>query len=169
MRKLPNVLVLLTISLFLVQPAFANNVAVSNIGLTGQSTADKFTLVQFDLTWENSWRDPVNWDAAWIFVKFSTDGGSTWMHATLDTTGHTAPAGSTIDTPGDGRGVFIYRDASGSGTVSFNGVQLRWNYGTDGVADDAVVQLKVFAIEMVLVPEAAFAAAAAVPGLTNSL
>ena len=142
----------------MVQTAFANNVAVSNIGLTVPDTTNKFVMVQFDLTWENSWRNDVNWDAAWMFAKFSLDGGSTWMHASLNTTGHTAPAGATIDTPGDARGVFIYRDANGTGTVNFSPIQLRWNYSADGVADDAVVQVKVFAIEMVLVPEAAFTA-----------
>ncbi len=115
-------------------------------------------MVQFDLTWENSWRNDVNWDAAWVFAKFSLDDGSTWMHASLNTTGHTAATGATIDTPGDARGVFIYRDANGAGAVNFSPIQLRWNYGADGVADDAMVQVKVFAIEMVLVPEAAFAA-----------
>ena len=48
MRKLLYALVLLTISLFVVQTVFANNIAVSNIGLTGRNTAAKFTLVQFD-------------------------------------------------------------------------------------------------------------------------
>ena len=38
MRTLQNVFVLLTISLFGVESAFANNVAVSNIGLTGRSS-----------------------------------------------------------------------------------------------------------------------------------
>jgi formylglycine-generating enzyme required for sulfatase activity len=158
MRKLLSVLALFTISLFLVQTTFANNVAISNIGLTVTNTTEKHTMVQFDLTWENSWRNNVNCDAAWVFAKFSLDDGGTWMHASLDTTGHTAPAGATIHTPGDARGVFIYRDANGAGTVNFNPIQIRWNYGADGLADDAVVQVKVFAIEMVLVPEATFAA-----------
>jgi formylglycine-generating enzyme required for sulfatase activity len=114
--------------------------------------------VQFDITWENSWWDPGKHDAAWVFVKYSTDGGGTWNHATLAASGHTAPSGSTIDTPSDSMGVFIYRSGTGSGTVNFSGVQLKWQYGTDGVVDDALDLVKVFAIEMVLVPQAEFAA-----------
>jgi len=51
----------------------ANNITVSNTKLTGQNTTDGYTLVQFDLSWENSWRTssaPNNWDAAWVFVKY---------------------------------------------------------------------------------------------------
>ena len=77
---------LVALSLFGFQTAFANNVVVSNISLTGQNTGGQFTLVQFNITWENSWRisgGPSNHDASWVFVKYSTDGGATWRHATL--------------------------------------------------------------------------------------
>jgi formylglycine-generating enzyme required for sulfatase activity len=158
MKNLLSVLALIITNLFLVQSAFANNVAISNTVLSELNMTDKLSKVQFDLTWENSWRNDVNWDAVWVFVKFSLNCGSTWMHATLNKTGHTAPIGTTIDTPDDNRGVFIYRDTNGAGIVNFNQLQLSWNYGFDGVEDDAIVRVKVFAIEMVLVPEAAFAA-----------
>jgi len=50
-------------------------------------------------------------------------------------------------------GVFIYRSANGTGTFTIIGAQLRWNYGANGVADDATVDVQVFAIEMVYVPQ----------------
>jgi formylglycine-generating enzyme required for sulfatase activity len=83
-----------------------------------------------------------------------------WEHASLDATAgnHTAPATSTISVPSDSTGVFIYRSANGTGTFSLSDVQLRWVYGTNGVPDDAVLQVKVFAIEMVWVPQGSFAA-----------
>jgi hypothetical protein len=136
----------------------ANNIAVTNIKLTGQNTLSQYTMVQFDISWENSWRTssaPYNWDAAWVFVKFKV-GSGTWNHATLNLTGHTAPIGSAITTASDGTGAFIYRDADGNGLFTMTGVQLRWDYGANGVADNAVVDVKVFAIEMVYVPSGAF-------------
>jgi len=83
-----------------------------------------------------------------------------WEHATLNTTGsnHTAPAGSTISPSSDGTGAFIYRSSDGAGTLSLTDVNLRWQYGTNGVADNAVIQVQVFAIEMVYVPQGSFAA-----------
>ena len=208
----------------------ANNLSVFSIGTTGQDMVDNFTLVEFDLSWDNSWRvGATTRDAAWVFVKFqvgvkdpelsnANSSGTTvtvsstanlrvgmpvvvtsgtgdfaantvissitngtqfevsatpsvalnnatlvcrriWEHATLNTTSgnHTAPAGSTIEVPADGVGVFLYRSANGSGTFSVNDVQLRWEYGSNGVADDAVLQIQVFAIEMVYVPQGSFA------------
>ncbi|MDA0309802.1 MAG: SUMF1/EgtB/PvdO family nonheme iron enzyme, partial [Bacteroidetes bacterium] len=83
-----------------------------------------------------------------------------WEHASLDATSgnHTAPATSTIEVPIDSTGAFIYRSSNGSGTFSLTDVQLRWQYGINGVADDAVIQVQVFAIEMVYVPQGSFAA-----------
>jgi formylglycine-generating enzyme required for sulfatase activity len=221
---------------------YANNITVTNCTLTGQNTSAgvnnvaNFSLVQFDLRWENSWRVNVgqaNWDAAWVFVKFRVGAsnptftsvsstGTTitvssttnlrvgmplrvtsgtgvfaantvitsitsatqfvvsiapttvlsnasieciriWEHARLNNTGHTAPAGSTIDagllTPGTAfdattnpaLGVFMYRDAQGLGNNTFNNTQLRWNYGANGLNDNMVINLQVYAVEMVYV------------------
>jgi formylglycine-generating enzyme required for sulfatase activity len=87
-----------------------------------------------------------------------------WEHARLNNTGHVAPAGSVIDaglqSPGSAFnlttnpavGAFIYRDAPGEGSNSFNNIRLRWNYGANGIADNMLVTVQVFAIEMVYVP-----------------
>ena len=56
----------------------ANNIQVSSGTLTGQNTSGNYTFVQFNLGWDNSWRDNVNWDAAWIFVKYKATYDTTW-------------------------------------------------------------------------------------------
>ncbi|MEI7726952.1 MAG: SUMF1/EgtB/PvdO family nonheme iron enzyme [Bacteroidota bacterium] len=157
--------------LALVNTLIANNMSISNMVLTGKNTGNHYTMVQFDISWENSWRTSTNesnWDAAWVFVKYRVAGGA-WQHAWLNEDGHTAPVGCSI-TPGlltpdatfnattnPGLGAFIYRDANGTGTFTKTGVQLRWNYGANGVTDADMVEIKVFAIEMVYVPQCAFA------------
>jgi formylglycine-generating enzyme required for sulfatase activity len=221
------------LSLLFVCSLSANNISVTNVRTTANDGTNDFTMVEFDLSWDNSWRTssgPSNWDAAWVFVKFQvgykdpeltnvSSSGTTitvsstanlrvgmpvmvtsgtgdfaantvissitngtqfevsatptttlsnasiicsriWEHATLNTTAgnHTFPPGCTLEVPSDGVGVFLYRSADGSGTFSVNDVQLRWEYGTDGVADNAQVQIKVFAIELVYVPQGSFAA-----------
>jgi formylglycine-generating enzyme required for sulfatase activity len=135
----------------------ANNVSLSNLSMEAQNLSGHYTFVQFDLSWENSFRDATNWDACWVFAKFRVGGGA-WSHATLNATGHTAPVGSTISISPDSKGAMIHRDSEGSGTFSLTGVRLRWNYGTDGVPDDAEVMVKVFALEMIQVPTGTFAA-----------
>lgn len=149
---------------------YGNNIQVANVSLTSQNTTDHFTMVKFDISWENSWRvvgGPANWDAAWVFVKYRIGAGP-WKHAWINNTGHTAPSGSAIDVglldPGSaynamtnpGLGAFIHRSGPGSGTFSLTNVQLRWNYGDNGLSDNEQVDIKVFAIEHVYVPQGTF-------------
>lgn len=147
-----------------VQHMVANNISVSNISIIGKditagtNNSANFVYVKCDVSWENSWRTssaPNNWDAAWLFVKYKVGTGA-WKHATLHTSSHVAPTGSTIDASGDGKGIFMYRNADGTGSVSFTSAKLRWDYGADGVLDNDTVKVKVIAIEMVYVPQGSF-------------
>lgn len=220
----------------------ANDIQVSNVAVVEQNINARTARVQFNLSWQNSWRTsssaPFNWDAAWVFVKFqvgATDpsftGASssgttitvnntsnlrvgmpvrvssgtgafaantvissitnatqfvvsaapssalsnatiictrTWEHARLHNTNHTAASGSTIDaglqnpknsfneTTNPAVGVFVYRSSNGTGNNTFNNMQLRWNYGANDILDASTVRVRVFAIEMVHVPQSAF-------------
>ncbi|MBL7728882.1 MAG: SUMF1/EgtB/PvdO family nonheme iron enzyme, partial [Dinghuibacter sp.] len=155
-------MILIPVVLLLTITAGANNISVSNLSKAVTNTADNYILLQFTLSWENSWRDAVNHDAAWVFIKYRISGTTgAWAHATLNyingsNDGHTIPAGAAIRTPPDGKGVFVYRNAPGSGNTSFANIQLRWNYGADGVNDNDLTDVSVSAIEMVYVPQGAF-------------
>jgi formylglycine-generating enzyme required for sulfatase activity len=155
--------------LFSAQTGRANNIQVTNAMFTGNTGTA--VAVQFNMTWENSWRGGAvaNWDAAWVFVKFRLSNG-VWQHASLSPTGHTAPAGSQIDmglmTPANphnyianpASGVLVYRNVSGSGTFALTGIQLYWDYSVQGVNFNDITQVQVHAIEMVYVRPGAFAA-----------
>ena len=133
----------------------ANNITVSNISLTGQLPDNGTTQIEFDLSWENSWRlsvGPANWDAAWVFAKFRVNGGE-WGHCELFDA--TAPAGVTAEIR-DRDGAMIYRATDGSGNVDWRDLRLGWEYNANGVGDNDIVDVQVFAIEMVYVPEGAF-------------
>ncbi len=168
-RFRPFALVIATVLLALT--VRGNDIQVTNAQLTGNDGLQGFCLVQFDLAWQNSWRGggASNSDAAWVFAKFRTSGG-VWQHVRLNNTGHTAPAGSQIDlgllTPGTAFnattnpviGTFIRRSTEGTGTFNTPGVQLRWNYVAQGLSFNDIVEVRVYAIEMVLVNAGAFAA-----------
>ena len=166
--KFPLLRTLPAAALFLLQGAQANNIQVANTTLTNNTGTT--ALVQFDISWENSWRGGgvVNWDAAWVFVKFKQSNGA-WRHAYPSASGHTAPSGSLLDlgllAPGTAHhatnnpvvGLFLRRSADGSGTFTANGVQLLWDFAAQGViATNDIVEVKVFAVEMVYVNEGAF-------------
>ncbi len=145
------------------QQASANNLSVSNVTIASRSASADTVTVQFDISWANSWRNQTNYDAAWVFIKYTTDGGTTWAHATLKTSG-TNPSGFSIGSgtaidivvPTDKKGAFIQRSAVGSGSLSTTSVKFVWDYSTDGVSDTASVTLKVFGVEMVYIPTANF-------------
>jgi len=146
-------------ALTLAATANANNVQVSNISLSGQDVAAHFSLVNYNITWDNGWRTSTNennYDGAWIFVKYRKANTSEWRHATLNTTGNTEPGGATIQVTADGKGAFMYRSTNGMGTVNWTGAKIRWNYGADNVNDNDSVEIRVFATEMVLVPTGAY-------------
>jgi hypothetical protein len=150
--------------LFITLSVLANDVQVSGITLTGDNPNGQpaFTNVQFNLSWKNSWRDTdapsptANWDAVWLFVKFKDESGF-YRHATLSTnSAHHNGQGFTVAPAPDGKGVLIHRSTAGSGNVNLSNVQLRWTYCVDMTVPIAAVQVQVFAIEMVYVPQGAF-------------
>jgi len=147
------------------QQAFSNALDIS--GLTVNQAAGTVT---FNLNWQNSWRVttvPNNWDAAWVFVKWRNCGVAPtvdWSHGIISTTIGNHTFGSLEPTLSDGSAVGI--DAAPNNT----GVMLRRNavgfYANAGnisitlrvtnlpAAGD--IDVKVFGIEMVYVPSAAF-------------
>jgi uncharacterized protein (TIGR02145 family) len=129
----------------------ANNIQVSNVSGIGP-------YIKFDISWENSWADATNWDAAWVFVKYRYGTSGTWQHAHLNTNGHTFPSICAINTPSDGMGCFISRSTMlmGMGYISFPGIMLSWNVASDGITSYSNLHFNVFAIEMVYVPEGSF-------------
>ncbi len=134
----------------------ANNLTITNVSLTGATSTT--IQVQYNLFWDNSWRDLENWDAAWVFVKYSTNAGLNWSHATLSTTGHvigTSTPGATIHIPQDNTGAFIYRSSVSSGTFTITGQQLQWNFTANGLNQTQAsgATIRVFGMEMVYIPQ----------------
>ncbi len=141
-------------------PVFANNLALSHLDAVLVNKAAHVMIFTVDLQQENSWRNAVSRDAAWIFMKYSIDAGSTWHHATLNSTGFLVPFGFQASTPSDQKGFFFERKDAGSGNINVSGLQFTWSYGQDGLSDAtasaANTLTRVYGIEMVNVPDGAF-------------
>jgi formylglycine-generating enzyme required for sulfatase activity len=124
---------------------------------------DTVAYIKFNISQENSWRFSSSFhDAAWVFVKYSTDDGVTWNHATIVGADMSAATGTALTSsiPDDYKGAFLFRAEEGSGTSSAANVKLLWNIIGDSVNPDPLVTtkviLKVFALEMVHIPQGAF-------------
>jgi hypothetical protein len=130
--------------------------------------------ITFGLMWENSWKfkhknrhNVINWDAAWVFAKYSVNKGS-WKHVYLDDNAASHRIIEANDSvvmsmgisPVNGTdrvmGVFLYRDTISWGTIEFNKVSLRWNYKEFGITNEDTLDLRLFAIEMVYIPEGVY-------------
>ncbi len=153
MKKLLFAIVLI----FTVGISFANNILVQNVTTTGNNATNKTIQVQFDLSWDNSWRDAINWDAAWVFMKFK-DASGVWQHAQLNTTGFANGNGTanTMQVTSDKVGCWVYRSAQGSGTFNSTTMQLQWNYGLSGLTSVAGLEVRVYAVEIVYIPQGDF-------------
>jgi len=157
------------LALLLVQAgAFASHLDISNAMISEVNTQDKTAKVQFNVSWDNAWKDDVNCDGVWVFAKFlDTDGR--WKHVNLraasgvafDYTDHTPTGfskGSNAElgmwVPDEKKGVFLFK-TKGSGTVKSAKVELAWEYTKDGLKDNDPLntQIKVFGLEMVYVPQ----------------
>ena len=124
---------------------FSNNLQITNVEFDGTSE------VTFDISWDNSWREPGPspdfFDAVWVFVKVAPNGGAQWLHRAVDL----VDAGTfQVSIPPDSLGAIIRRSSSGTGTVSGT---VTLDIGSDlGLFPD----IKVFGIEMVYVPEGSY-------------
>lgn len=156
-------------------PLWANNIQITKgPEIVSKDIANNKITVQIDLSWDNSWNlnRPKNHDAAWVFMKYRVDAGN-FNHAYLYPTAAIVDAASdeggvvevaqqygTSKLPLNGEvkntGVFLYRKNTGSGTLSMEGVNLEWDITGTGIDANTVLSIRVFAIEMVYVPEGAY-------------
>jgi formylglycine-generating enzyme required for sulfatase activity len=114
--------------------------------------------IKFTVSWDNGWRSSIlnNWDAAWVFLKYYDPQLLSWENVNFTNTGNSIPSGYTVAMGVSGGsinvGVFLYRSASGSGATAITDVEL----GIPAQRATGIYDIKVFAIEMVYVPQGFF-------------
>jgi hypothetical protein len=147
-------LIAILIGCFLLTAGNANNVVISNVSIVNGGPNNIY--VQFNLSWENSWRvttGQANYDGVWVFFKYHTTDGR-WLHLELNSNAAAdlLPAGIGYWRPTNmAPGAVIHRSASniGVGAVNATGIRLSvMNY------IDYDIELRSFAIEMVNIPAA---------------
>jgi formylglycine-generating enzyme required for sulfatase activity len=143
--------ILLLSCLWMATGAMANNVVISNISLITSGGPGNHT-VQFDLTWDNSWRVSTgqnNYDGVWVFFKYRVGGGE-WQHLTMTGTGNSINELMTIyqNTGATKTGAIIHRTSDYAGINTLGNIEL-------GVSDIAGfgIDISGYAIEMVYIPQ----------------
>lgn len=132
----------------------ANNMQVSNVSFVNDNPVSKTAEIEFNISWENSWRDSINYDAAWIFLKYKS-GSNEWNHLNLSIAGNSLGTGTsaTLAPTQDNIGAFLYRSGISNGNFINNGIRLFWNYGINGIVSLTNMEVRLIAMEMVFVPQ----------------
>ncbi len=155
-------LVLAALLLAAGQGAHASRVAVTDVTWPAAEPRS----IRLDLGWDNSWRssaEPASGDAVWLFAKYRVGSAAApWRHATLSAVAsdyavaETAGVAAAFSPSADGKGVFVCRQADGRGPIRWTGVTLRWLNAPAVTAAGADLEVRVFALEMVYVPQGPF-------------
>lgn len=144
-------------------PLRADNLKLSEKGRI-VSADDKSVTLEFEIAWNNSWRNIYNYDAVYIFGKYRTQEIPQWNHIIFDDTPEVQVAGTgfRIESVNGGCGLFLFRESAGSG-VSATTIRLKWKI--DGNPKNPLdvksfeagkVYTSIQGIEMVYVPTAPF-------------
>ncbi|MCD4780414.1 MAG: formylglycine-generating enzyme family protein [Candidatus Omnitrophica bacterium] len=167
-QRTVNFFIFLFVSIcFVPLMARANNLIIEGFEVDSIDTAANTITYVCDVSWDNSWRTTTNNDSVWVFLKYSTDAGVNWDHASMslsgtDPMGFAPPVDFEVVVPNDEKGFFLQRTDLSSGSVSAEGVKFVWDYAQDGLSDDEATASntinKIFGIEMVYIPEGSFSA-----------
>ncbi len=165
-NKILKIIFLAIATLIVVPAVYANNLTVSNVVLGSRDPGTKTLVVNFDLQWENSWRNKINHDAIWLTVRLN-DASSTPTNKKLCQISASGlnPSGSSTGSfsnlefyvPADKNGVFLRRSVNGPvANVSTQNAQLTVSYDSCGFADSDQVAVSILGVEMVFIPQGAF-------------
>jgi len=147
-------------------PAYANNLSVTNVSLGSRDPGAGTLVVSFNVSWQNSWRNKINHDAAWLTVRLinSASTPTAGVMCPMAATGFN-PAGTStgsapnlqIYVPHDATGAFLQPASSGfSGDIITQNVQLTINYQSCGFSNTDKIYAGVLGLEMVFIPQGAF-------------
>ncbi|MDE2221894.1 MAG: SUMF1/EgtB/PvdO family nonheme iron enzyme [Candidatus Omnitrophica bacterium] len=147
-------------------PSFANNLSVTNVTLGTRDPNAHTVVVNFNVSWQNSWRNKINYDAAWLTVRLikaqATPPAASLCQITatgLNPAGTSVGNGSNLQmyVPQDAMGAFLQPANPGFiGNINTQNVQLTVNYQNCGFSDTDQIYASVFGLEMVFIPQGSF-------------
>lgn len=154
------------LGLLLSVPGYANNLSVTNVSIGTRNPNAQTVTVSFNVSWQNSWRNKINYDAAWLTVRLNNSQvtPTTEILCQVTATGLN-PAGTSPGTasnlqiyvPQDATGAFLQPSNTGfKGDISTQNVQLTVNYQNCGFNNSDQIYASVFGLEMVFIPQGFF-------------
>jgi formylglycine-generating enzyme required for sulfatase activity len=133
---------------------FCNFLATANNLRFGLASIHE-NRITVSIAWDNSWnltQTGGSSDAVWLFAKGKLANG-VWEHVNFSSNlfDHLYNEPLTIEAAGDGKGVFICPANQGAFSVPFTNISIKVSSNLS-----SYVELKVYGIEMVYIPQGAF-------------
>ncbi|MBF0620068.1 MAG: SUMF1/EgtB/PvdO family nonheme iron enzyme [Candidatus Omnitrophica bacterium] len=147
------------------QASEANDLVVKNVRLGARDVNAKTVQVYFDISWENSWKNKINHDAAWVIVRLKDVQASSDMRLCQLASSGLNPSGTLtgnnadieVYVPQDKTGAFIRRVSNQPiGPLAAQNALITVNYDSCGFTENSQIQVAMFGFEMVYVPEGSF-------------
>jgi len=147
-------------------PAFANNLSISNVSLEERTPSSNKVVVELDVSWDNSWKTKINHDGVWLTVRLYDptvtpiakrvcDISAAGLNPTGTSKG--SNAGLDVYVPTDKKGFFLRPNQFGAfSNSSTTDMQVTIDYSSCGFTNSDSVQVSVFGLEMVYIPEGQF-------------
>ncbi len=160
---------------------WGNNIRVDSVryNMTSVNSGQPLLKMWVTVTWENSWRDDYNYDAAYVFFKFkrketSTKVAQPWNHLYLFHEGHQVVGGNgqydfwlcPLSSEGTkyNTGLYIYRKENGIFPKDSVQLEVTWDITKQMInpqltytdITNGKVQIVAHAIEMVYIPRGAY-------------
>jgi len=161
-----KILIVFVLGILFNTPCYANNLSITNVTLGTRNPAAKTVVVTFNASWQNSWRNKINHDAAWLTVRLNNsqvtpvDKQLCQITATGLSPAGTSPGNASnleIYVPQDAYGAFLRPSTTGFvGNIATQNVQLTINYQNCGFSDTDQIYASVFGLEMVFIPQGSF-------------
>lgn len=146
--------------------AFANNLNISNVSFGERNPAAGTLVVEFDLSWENSWKTKINHDAVWLTVRLNDTNVTPTnkklcqlVNSGVNPTGISlgSSIGVEVAVPTDKLGVIVRPSVyANKSSVTITNLQITLDYASCGFDTNSNVSASVFGIEMVYVPQGDF-------------
>lgn len=136
----------------------SNNMRITNVGFANINPLAQTVNVKFTISWENSWRDSINWDAAWVFARYKHPVTGFWLPIKFNPGSGINGTGTnaTVQVVADSMGSFVYRNQISNGIFSDSNITMTWKYGKDGISSLSNIEIRLMAMEMVYIPEGPF-------------
>ncbi len=153
--------------LFIALFAMALSLSANNIKVEDVKYNKTTKKVSFKISWENAWRQTADFhDAAWVFAKYRTVNQPRWQHALIkkNSTATSGVLETKEPVPFDELGFYVRFNTDSIGNVLPTEVSFEVT-NVVGLFPD----FKVFAIEMVYVPQGSFYVGAPVTNKEDDL